>query len=59
MNYRAKHDHASFKREVRKTGGGAAPPTIPEDTSKVLSFISSEINDLGCNFDSDIDPSCK
>lgn len=53
--YRAKQDDAAFKREVRKTGGGA-PPNIPEDTAKVLTIIGSEVNDLGCDFDCDTGP---
>lgn len=55
LYYRAKQDNASFKREARKTGGGA-PPTLSEDTAKVLSMIGSEVNDLGCPFDCDTGP---
>ncbi|MPC72577.1 uncharacterized protein LOC123511358 [Portunus trituberculatus] len=45
-----------FKREVRKTGGGP-PPTLPDDTAKVIGIIGSEVNDLGCAFDCDTGPS--
>ena len=52
INYRAKKDDAAFKREIRKTGDGAPPP-LPEDTTKVLTMIESEVKDIGCPFDSD------
>lgn len=56
--YRVKHEHAQQKREVRKTGGGVPPPPISEEAEKVLSIIGSELNDLGCLYDSDAHP-CK
>lgn len=56
--YRAKQDNTNFKREVRKTGGGP-PPTLPDDTAKVIDILGSEVNAIGCAFDSDAGPSCK
>lgn len=54
---RAKQDKAVAKREIWKTGGGSAPPDLPEETHKVLDVISEEIDDIGCTFDSDVMPS--
>ncbi|MPC75812.1 hypothetical protein E2C01_070208 [Portunus trituberculatus] len=52
LKAKAKQDDTEFKRAVRKTGGGP-PPTLPDDTAKVIGIISSEVNDLGCTFDCD------
>ncbi|KAK4324165.1 hypothetical protein Pmani_005168 [Petrolisthes manimaculis] len=48
---KAKKDHAAYKREVMRTGGGTPPKKEDDETAKVLGIISGKLDDLGNDFD--------
>ena len=53
IHCRAKKEKTANKKETQKTGGGLPPPTLPKETTDVLSIIGTEADDLGRDFDSD------
>lgn len=51
--FRAKKEHARYKRETMRTGGGGAPKPEDDETKKTLSFIRDDLdgeeNELDCD----------
>jgi len=48
-----KHEHATKRRSALRTGGGAPPPDLPQESEKVLDILGPEINDIGNPYDDD------
>ncbi|XP_068232556.1 myb/SANT-like DNA-binding domain-containing protein 3 [Palaemon carinicauda] len=50
---KAKKQHAAYKRETMRTGGGAPPKPEDEETAKILTIISDDLdgeeNELDCD----------
>ncbi|KAG0724346.1 hypothetical protein GWK47_005204 [Chionoecetes opilio] len=53
LKIKAKQEHAVKRREERKTGGGAPPADLPEETDNVLAILGDDIKDLGNQYDDD------
>lgn len=41
------------KSELRKTSGGAPPPDYLEESAKILGILGDQVDDVGCDFNSD------